>query len=476
MSVAEGAIAQGSTRARSQGWILFGIFLMAYAWAYAYLGSILVLEKNVNRTDNIQADYIDAVYQTAALGTDSDEVKHSFTARYTRLLPQYTDGSVDPLLPWLLQGYAHQSPDELFQSGKWLNLILSGSLLIILGLAAARSFSFLGAAALILMGGFGVVLERSTFFSSDALYCLLMVLTWLSALSLIRQNSLWLYGVFGILLGITFLAKAMVWPVALGFVLVSLARSLVRAFRPRNAEERDDLWIPSNQLVGFAILLASFLIVAGPRMSYANERFGSATHAYQNYFVWMDTPTQSAQFQADFPSRKELDRLVPGEKPGLRSYLQTHGYRELATRAGLGALSQLRSSALGRAVWILLYGFIVFLIIAGIHRWVMTKQSLEIWRVRGTSARWMLLFLVLVCAMAFGYAGFGTPVIPAHPLVTALFMPILVTFIWIAERYRRQVQRSQYALLVNRVYIVLMWIPILWMSFRIVQGLRIPVS
>ncbi len=476
MSVAEGSAIYGSTRTRTQGWILFGIFLMAYAWAYAYLGSILILEKNVNRTDNIQAEFIDSVYQTAALGTESDEVKHSFTARYTRLLPQYTDGSIDPLLPWLLQGFAKQSPDELFQSGKWLNLILSGSLLIILGIAAARSFSFLGSAALILMGGFGVVLERSTYFSSDALYCLLMVLTWLSALSLIRQNSLWLYGVFGVLLGITFLAKAMVWPVALGFVMVSLARSLVRAFRPRNGEERDDLWIPSNQLVGFAILLASFLIVAGPRMSYANERFGSATHAYQNYFVWMDSPTQSAKFQAEFPTRKELDRLAPGETPGLLTFLRARGFEEFASRAGLGAVSQLRSSALGRAVWILLYGFIVFLIIAGIHRWVMTKQSLEIWRVRGTSARWMLLFLVLVCAFSFAYAGFGTPVIPAHPLITALFMPILVTFIWIAERYRRQVQRSQYALLVNRVYIFLMWIPILWMSFRIVQGLRIPVS
>jgi hypothetical protein len=476
MSNADVPVMQDSRRGRTLGWILFAIFLMAYAWAYAFLGSILILEKNVNRKDNIQAGFIDAVYQTAALGTESAEMRHSFTAKFTRLLPQYTDGVVDPLFPWLLQGFAEESPDELFQSGKWMNLILSGGLLIILGIAAARSFSFLGAAAMILLGGFGVVLERSTFFSSDALYCLLMVLTWLSALSLIRQNSLWLYGVFGVLLGITFLAKAMVWPVALGFVLVSLARSLLRGFRHRKGEERDDLWVPSNQLVGFAILLASFLIVVGPRLSYANERFGSATHAYQNYFIWMDSPARSAQFQADFPTRKELDLIAPGEAPGLRSFLRAKGAQELFTRAGLGALSQLRSSALGRGVWILLYGFLVFLVIAGIHRWVMTKQNLEIWRVRGTSARWMLLFLVVVCATSFAYAGIGTPVISAHPLVTALFMPILVTFIWIAERYRRQVQRSQYATLVNRVYVVLMWIPILWMSVRIFQGLRIPVS
>jgi hypothetical protein len=51
-----------------------------------------------------------------------------------------------------------------------------------------------------------------------------------------------------------------------------------------------------------------------------------------------------------------------------------------------------------------------------------------------------------------------------------------VTFIWIAERYRRQLQRTQYAVLVNRVHGLLMAGAILWITLRIVLSVRTPVS
>ena len=61
-------------------------------------------------------------------------------------------------------------------------------------------------------------------------------------------------------------------------------------------------------------------------------------------------------------------------------------------------------------------------------------------------------------------------------MTTSLFLPILVTFIWIAERYRRQLQRSHRAELVNRVYAILMILPILWISIRIVQAVTAPLG
>ena len=57
-------------------------------------------------------------------------------------------------------------------------------------------------------------------------------------------------------------------------------------------------------------------------------------------------------------------------------------------------------------------------------------------------------------------------------MTTYLFLPILVTFVWISERYRRQLQRSQFARLVNGVYVVLMAGAILWITCRIVLGLQ----
>ncbi|MEX2579470.1 MAG: hypothetical protein WD342_10465 [Verrucomicrobiales bacterium] len=457
-------------------WAAFLAFLLVYAWAYSYLGAVLILEKNTERTGNPQEAFIDAVYESASLSEGRFNTRQSISSEFTRALPQYTNGLIDPLWPWLMRGYSDESPDELFERGKWTNLILSGSLLILMGVMAARAFSFIGAAATILMGGFGVILERSAFFSPDALYYLLIVLAWLCALSLIRRNVLWLYGVFGILLGLAYLAKSLVWPIVAGFLVVSLIRSLAVALTGRRRAESEELWSNANQLVGLAIFVTAFMLVVGPRLSFANAEFGDPFHTYEKYMVWLDSPGEAARFRQNHPGREELSSIPPGQQPGLVKYTRENGVRELFARAWHGAWAQFRASVLGRGGWILMYGFVVFLVTAAFHRWAALRQDEEVWRVRGTSARWMILFLVVVSAITLFHSGIGNEIIPGSSMTTSLFLPILVTFIWIAERYRRQLQRSQHARLVNRVYGLLMILPIVWIGIRIVQAVKAPVT
>ncbi len=457
-------------------WLAFLSVLVFYTWAYSYLGAILILEKNTVRTGQPQAGFIDAVYQSASISSGRNAGETSISSAFTRAFPQYTDGIVDPLFPWLMRGSSSHEPDVVFERGKWMNLILSGSLLILFGLAAAKAFSFSGAAAIMLMGGFGIILERSAYFSPDALYYLLLVLTWLCALSLIRQNLLWLYGVFGLLLGLSYLAKPLVWPIVAGFVTVSILRSIWIAFASRKNRGSDGLWSPSNQLVGFAMMIAAFLLVTGPRLSYANAAFGDPFHNYQKYFVWFDTPEDAVRFQQAYPGKAELSMLTLEERPGPVRYVKENGWASLGKRSWEGALAQVTSSVLGRGGWILIYGFFVFLIIAGIHRWAASHQNDEVWEVRGTSARWMLLFLGAVVGVTLFYTGMGNPIIPYSAMTTSLFLPILVTFIWISERYRRQMQRSHLAKVVNWVYAGLMAGPILWITVRIIMAVSAPVT
>lgn len=455
-------------------WFAFLAMLTVYAWAYCYLGTVLILEKNTVRTAQPQAGFIDAVYRSASL--DEEAERPSVMREFTRAFPQYTDGVVDPLFPWLMRGHAGDPPDEVFERGKWTNLILSGSLLVIFAVAAARAFSFSGAMAVIVSGGFGIILEFSGYFSSDALYLLLVLLTWLCALSLIRQNQLWLYAVFGVLLGITYLAKPLVWPIALGFLIVSVIRSLWLAFRHRRDRAEAGLWVSSNQLVGFAMVIAAFLIITGPRLTYSGERFGDPFHSYLKYSVWLDSPAEAVAFRQEHPGAKELDDVPFLEKPGAVSYIREHGVATLLERGWRGAFNQITNSVLGRAGMILLYAALVFFTIALIHRWAAAHQSEEVWQVRGTSARWMLLFLGVVVAITLFYTGIGDPAVPHNPMTTALFLPILVTFIWIAERYRRQLQRSRLVTVVNRVYVGMMAVGILWISWRIFASVGAPVT
>jgi hypothetical protein len=88
----------------------------------------------------------------------------------------------------------------------------------------------------------------------------------------------------------------------------------------------------------------------------------------------------------------------------------------------------------------------------------------------------MLLFLVLVLAITLFYAGIGNAAFPENPMTTSLFLPVLMTFIWISERYRRQLQRTRYVTLVNRVYGALMGGAILWITIRIIGSVQTPVS
>lgn len=473
-----GGAESGSSAKTWLRWSGFLVFLMVYAWAYTYLGTVLILEKNVSRIGNVQATYIDAVYQAAALREGRLENELSLSSRFTRALPQYTDGIIDPLWPWLSLAFADEPPDALFEKGKWLNMLLSCGLLVLFGLAAARAFSFAGAAAIILMGGFGVILERSAYFSSDAVYYLLVVVAWMCALSLIRQNRLWLYGVFGALLGLVYLAKAPVWPIALGFLLVSGLRTVAELIRAKRKPETESLWSNPNQLVGLAMFATTFLLVTGPRLSYANSHFGDSFHNYAKYFVWLDTPREASQFRQAYPGKEQLSSLSAEQKPGLVRFVEKNGARELFRRGFTGASAQLGSSLLGRKTSgrILVYTCVVFCVVAGIHRWVMwRRQSEEIWRVRGTSARWMLLFLVLVLGLTLFYAGIGNQIIPSNSIITALFLPILLTFIWIAERYRRQLQRSSQARLVNLVYGGLMSLAIVWIAIKIATAVSRPV-
>jgi len=458
---------------RVRGWLGYLAFLSAFTFVYTYLGAILILEANTSRVGNPQERFIEATYQSGAARQNAAVAGTPISSRFTRVFPQVTDGLIDPLWPWLASAFADSPPDVLFEKGKWLNMLLSCGLLLAMGIAAAKAFSFTGAAAMLLMGGFGVILERSAYFSPDAIYYLLVLLTWLCALSLIRQNHLWLYGVFGGLLALTYLAKAPIWPTVLAFVLVSALRSAAEGLRPqRHGAPGDTTWIGGNQLVGFAMLATVFLLVAGPRLSYAATEFGNPLHSYYRYFVWLDSLPEAARFREEHGGKEELSALTLATRPGPVRFVREHGMRALLERSWQGALAELRASALGRSGEILFYSFFIFLVIAGIHRWTMWKQSREIWRVRGTSARWMLLFSAFAGAITLFHTGVGHRVIQGNAMTTSLFLPGVMTFIWISERYRRQLQRSHSAKLVNTTYRVLMALPMVWVGFRVVEALR----
>ncbi|MEM7697375.1 MAG: hypothetical protein AAF236_03115 [Verrucomicrobiota bacterium] len=454
-------------------------FLIFFVFAYIYLGSILILQEDRPVSGTVQQDYLDIVYQSELENEQIDGAQISVNASLTRLFPYYTDGELGPFWPWLMRPYSDLPPPDLLKRGQWINLFVTCSLLVFLGIAAANAFSFPGAIAILSIGGFGILLERSTYFSPDAFYYLTIVLVWLCVLTLIRRNQLWHYALLGALLSVAYLLKPMIWPIIVGFLIVSLGRTLgywIRYRRQADLNVSEDTWNPTNQLVGFAMLVTAFVLIAGPSFSFANERFGSPFHAYSKYSVWMDSPEEAELFRMNHPSRDELLAIADEDRPSLSNLIDRLGWGGVLGRASEGAANQISGSALSRTGWLLAYGLAIVVIAALFHRWVTKRQSQEIWQLRGTHAFWMLLFAGIVTFLTLGYTGIADPVIRGHPMTTSLFVPIWLTFIWIAERYRRQLQRSRFGILVNRVYLALLSIPIGWVCWRVFQALRIPLA
>ena len=73
-------------------WAIFLVFLLVFAWAYTYLG-ILVMAQNAARNGGIQEQYIEATYQTAAFEKGRYDADVSITARFTRSNNEDTLGS-----------------------------------------------------------------------------------------------------------------------------------------------------------------------------------------------------------------------------------------------------------------------------------------------------------------------------------------------------------------------------------------------
>jgi len=457
-------------------WALYLLALVLFTWIYVFLGAGLILTQEEDARERLQNPYLEAVYETAAMRERARESGAAVTARFTSWLPQYTDGIIDPLWPWLVQGFSDEPPEELLRKGRWVNLFLCCGLIVLLGVAAARAFSFAGAAAMILMGGFGIILERSTYFTPDALYNLLVLIAWLCGLSLTRQNQLWIYGVFGVLLGLVYLARPPIWPILSAFLIVSLVRTVIDLVQSRRGIEDRTLWVNSNQLVGLAIMVTAFLLVAGPRLSYAGANFGQPLLSFSHYETWSDSAEEASRLFRRQANPEAAETISWRQRPGPVRFIEENGAAALFERAFEGAREQLRSSVLGRQGWIIFYGFFVFFAVAAIHRWAMWRKKDEIWKVRGASARWMLLFLVVGILLTLFHVGMGNPVVPSNAMTTALFLPILMTFVWIAERYRRQLQRSSVAPVVNFVYSGLMVLPILWVTYRAFAAVRVALA
>jgi len=319
--------------------LVLGVVLVLFAGVYFYIGTHLIGQTNPNRAKHDQQNNIELAKVAASHMKPDRQI--GFAASLWRIFPHYTDGVVNPLWPWAAaRVYDPDGKDQdFFIRGKWLNLFISAGFCLLLAGIASRYFSLGATVNLLLLVGFGALLPRSPYFQPEPLYYIFFFLSWLTCLALLRKNSIWLYCLLGVLAGIAYLAKTSIQPLLLAFVAVSSYRFLfgaVPAIIRKSYNRPASQWCWQTHIIGIFFLAAAFLLTVGPRLSFANERFGAPFHSYPSYWMWLDDFDTGYEFMEDHTSKTELRRIPSDEVPSASNYFRSHSGEQASDRLAEG--------------------------------------------------------------------------------------------------------------------------------------------
>jgi hypothetical protein len=517
-------------------WLIFVQLLALYVLVHVKMGGLLIQQTNHTAKDMRGGDQLHNMRLATEVRAEDlhPDFDKGFTKALMNFFPHRTDGVVQPLWPWIAgwlvkDGHVLKEEDmaapapsdetvELFHRGRWFHVFLTATFVAFLGIAACRIFSVPAALNLMLLGGLGALLPRAAYFQPEPVYYIFFFLTWVACVSALKHNSLWIYGLIGVLGGIAYMAKGSVSPLLAVFIAISSLRcvwEMISARRRGFVLGTGNLWHWRNHLVGLVVLGMTHLLTIGPRLCDAQEKFGSMTHSFPSYWMWfdkfggpatVDDPTTAYGWMETHNTREELLAMRPESTPSLGNYLRTHTGQEVFDRLwnGLFSAKNPETGVVGRVrefVWP-----------------QQTKRSDKIekqkpWRGilewRGIYVAWLGLVLVgllvvLKCAApepehaghvvfrhgtvsvvlfvvgsVVGYSvlyAFYAPIArgSGDRFMLSLYLPLVFSLIWGAESIVRRIRRREGSPWITRGYLAAQWILFAALAWRVMEIMRVP--
>ena len=433
--------------------VALGLFMVAFAGLYFYIATHLVGQTNPNRQKHDQQNNIVLAKHAATHMTPEKEL--GFARSLWRMFPHHTDGVVNPLWPWVA-ARAHdpdESDEAFFLRGKWLNVYFSAGFCILLGLIASRYFSLFATINLTLLVGLGAMLPRAPYFQPEPLYYIFFFLSWLCCLGLLKKNSIWRYCLLGVVAGVAYLAKTSILPLLLAFVAVSTYRFLLGALPAVVRKEYNrpaSEWCWQTHIIGVFFLTVCFLMTAGPRLSFANERYGSPFHSYPSYWMWMDDFDSGYAFMREHQTKSSLRRIPSDEVPSATNYLDAHTPEQITDRlsegfwwvteaffspkragAKRGEQQPWRQLLADRGLYLgALLGIVVLF---GVwHRFHRPPAELAIQKLQPEWSTATLFIIGTTILYALSY-GWYLPIGKGDRFMLSLYAPLVFSLIWAAE-------------------------------------------
>ncbi len=372
--------------------------------------------------------------------------------------PWYTDGTRNPLFPWIAARVLDPADPGFFAAGKKLNVLLA-----VLGTAAlsaffARRASPLPAFNATALCALAILLPISTFFGAEVVFYVLFLFVCALAARLLDKNPLPLYALLAVLAALCWLAKPSASPflaLFFGFSVVRLALTPFAAKLPWFLQSK--AWSPRNFLLGTALFAGLYLALISPRLVHAQRTWGSAFYSLPSFWFWADDWETCVKKYYDC-RKVRLAELPPAEQPTLAGYFRRHTMADAGARLQKGAAVRLGQFFYPEEKWRFPYekrerpkrvvlpyrGF--YVIGLGLLAAAMGVFAL----VRGTPKETGPVALPCLLALAtFALyvlaTGWYLPTGPGHRFILALYLPA----VWILTQGAESLRRASRSISAN---------------------------
>ena len=256
--------------------------------------------------------------------------------------PWYSDGTRNPLFPWLAAAFLDANDPAFFEKGKKLNVLFAVCGTAIVGVFFSRRMGPLSAFNATALASLAALLPISTFFGAEATFLVAFLLVCACGMRLLNENPVRLYLLLGVLTAWAWLAKSSTTPFLGLFVVFSLGRWLLNlAYKKRLPWHlRAPDWSARRLGIGLALATVAYLALICPRLIHAQRTWGSASYSLPSFWFWADDWQTCVNKYAD--CRKEtLAKLPIEEQPTMTGYFKRHDMSDALQRLQKGAAVRL---------------------------------------------------------------------------------------------------------------------------------------
>jgi len=304
-------------------WSVYLTAVFLFLAAYVHLGEQLIRQTN---QDIMASDQAANMWLARESQSDSFPTRSSY---------------IQPLWPWVSTFVMETDDGAYFVRGKRLNLLIGAAAAVLIFVIGAATVAPVPGYLMGFVAGFGVFLQRGHFFHPEPLLYVCFAGAVTAMVLTLRSNAWWLYLVWGLCLGLGYLAKASVSPLLAVYAGATIVLLLARSrWLPRWAvspPQDPASWSLVHHLAGSlgALILAAVLVA--PSALYKLRVHDDAFFSPTKYWMWCDDwDTEAYLLHQSIWTAASREEFPPGELPTMGNYLRKHGWVHAASRLASG--------------------------------------------------------------------------------------------------------------------------------------------